>query len=450
MTECVLSYRRKRVRRGKNRHVTLQGVCDPANLREAEREARKGKKAHKGVRIFDRDAEANLARLASDIGGLRFRTSPGHECVRRCPCGKERILHKLPYFPDHIMQHALMRRIMPVLVRSYYYDSYASIKGKGMHFAAKRIERYIDENKDAGRLYYAKLDFKKFYHNIVQEKIWRSLAAKFTDKGIRHLIREVITACEEGLGIGLFPIQPFANYYTGALCRGVMARFKVRVFIYCDDIALIGRDKREVWKAVNYVRDYAEKVMEQPLHENAGVQIIDSTHFLDMVGYRFYFGHTLLRKRMKNRFKRKMHNLKDPMRRYRAAMSYKGWLMHCDGFNLWRRITGMKTFSEMNVPSFEKRDADGKRLLDGIRTSASMLADREIVFTDVELDVKSKYKKMAAVVQVEENGRKYKFFTCNHKLIETLRYINAHDGFPFRGTLVRTNNNGGLPDYAIQ
>lgn len=441
---------RKRLKRGKNRHVRIGQVYGMDNLRLADLSARKGKKARKGVRIFDRDPEGNLGRLSADIKSFSYHTSPGHDCYRECPCGKRRLLHKLPYYPDHVAHHALMRVIMPVLNKSYYHDSSASIKGRGIHYAARRIRRYIEENRDAGRLYFGKLDFVKFYALIDQERIHGCLSRKFSDKGIRYLIREAVTALDEGLGIGLYPIQPFANYYTGDLCRGVMARFSVRVFIYCDDIAIVGRDKKQVWGAINFVREYAEKSMRQPLHGNIGVQVIDEGNGLDMVGYRFFMGHTALRKRMKRRFQKKMHNLRDPARRYRVAQSYKGWLMHCDGFNLWRKTTGMKSFKDMNVPTFEKLDADGKRILEGMRTSASMLSDREIIFRDVEFDVKSKYKKTAAVVQVEDNGKRFKFFTCNQKLIETFRYVSEHDGFPFRGTLVRANGGNGLPDYMIQ
>ena len=317
-----------------------------------------------------------------------------------------------------------------------------------MHFAAQRTERYIDAHKYAGRIYYAKLDFVKFYHNINQKKINHVLSRKFGDEGIRYLIWEIVSACDEGLGIGLFPIQPMANFYTCALCRLLMALFDVWVEIYCDDMVIMGLDKKEVWRAVNSVRKYAEEVMEQPLHDNIGVQIIDEHHGLDFVGYQFFFNHTLLRKRMKAKFKQKMHRLKDPMRRYQAATSYKGWLMHCNGFNLWCKVMHMKSFKDLQVPKFEKKDADGKRMLEGTKVSASMLCGREVVFTDVELGVKSKYKKNAAIVQVEDNGQKFKFFTCNQKLIQTLEYINTHDGFPFTGTIVRANN-AGLPDYEI-
>ncbi len=440
---------RKAAKRGKNRHVTFDTIYQKATLEIADIQARKGKKQHKGVRIFDRNPKENLKKLSKALQNQTYHTSPGHDCYRKCPCGKTRLLHKLPYYPDHIVHHAMMIPIMPVLVKSYYYDSSASIKGKGMHFAEKRIRRFIDENKDAGRLYFGKLDFVQFYKHIVQSKIYNELARKFSNKGVRYLLHEVITAIPEGLGIGLYPIQPLANYYTAKLCREVMANFKVRVFIYCDDIAVVGRDKKEVWKAINYIQRYAEEVLEQPLHDNIGVQIIDDTHCLDMIGYRFYLNKTLLRKRMMKKFCRKMHNLKDPMRRYQVAQSYKGWLMHCNGFNLWCKTMEVKSFKDMHIPTFEKRDSEGKRMLEGIRMSASMLADREIIFTDVELDVKSKYKKRAAVVQVMENDKKYKFFTCNQKLIEVLSYINTHDGFPFKGKLVRVNS-GGLPDYEIQ
>ena len=443
-----LAYKRKARLRGKNRKVRIAQVYDFGNLRVADHEARRGKEAHKGVRIFDRNAEGNLQTLQQQLMTATYHTSPGHECIRHCPCGKDRLLHKLPYFPDHIENHALMQVIMPIMMRAYYYDSSASIKGKGMHFAAHRTEQFIDAHKYAGRLYYAKLDFVKFYHNINQQKIYDVLCKKFSDPGIRYLIYEIVTACEQGLGIGLFPIQPMANYYTCPLCRLVMALFDVWMEIYCDDMVIIGLNKKEVWKAVNFIMEYATDVMEQPLHDNIGVQIIDEHHGLDFVGYQFFFNHTLLRKRMKAKFKQKMHRLKDPMRRYQAATSYKGWLLHCNGFNLWCKVMDMKSFKDLQVPKFEKKDADGKRMLEGTKVSASMLCGREIIFTDVELGVKSKYKKNAAIVQVEDNGQKFKFFTCNQKLIQTLDYINAHDGFPFTGTIVRCNA-AGLPDYEI-
>lgn len=93
-----LAYKRKARLRGKNRKVRIAQVYDFGNLRVADHEARRGKEAHKGVRIFDRNAEGNLQTLQQQLMMGTYHTSPGHECIRHCPCGKDRLLHKLPYF----------------------------------------------------------------------------------------------------------------------------------------------------------------------------------------------------------------------------------------------------------------------------------------------------------------------------------------------------------------
>ena len=110
MEEKELAYKRKARLRGKNRKVTIESVASPKNLELADKKARKGKANHKGVKIHDRNRDANLAQLAKDLVNETFVTSPGHECQRLCPCGKVRKLTKLPFFPDHIAHHALMQK----------------------------------------------------------------------------------------------------------------------------------------------------------------------------------------------------------------------------------------------------------------------------------------------------------------------------------------------------
>ena len=454
-----LAYKRKARLRGKNRKVRFSMVYDMNNIRVGEKEARKGKASpknyHKGVRIFDSRPDEFIKEIHDALEARTYHTSKPTVCDQLCPCGKVRRLTKLPYYPDHIVHHALMNVSYPIMKRFYYYDSYASISGKGMHFASKRVKRYISEHAKAGRLYWIKRDFVKFYHNINQQKAFDCVCDLFGDSGIRYLFHEAVTVCEQGLGIGLFPIQPIANLYTCGVCREVMRRFEVRIFVYCDDILLIGEDKKEVWKASNFLEEYADKVMEQPLHEEVGMQVIDDEDFCDFVGYRFYMNRTHLRKRMKGTFMCRMHNIKDPMIRYQVATSYKGWLMYCDGFSFWCRVMGMKSFKELMVPKFEEVDGEGKRMLKGTRCSASIFVGREIIFRDAEIGVRSKFskngrEKKSTLIQVEEHGQLFKFFTDNQKLIKTMEYVKNQNGFPFKGTLVNTNKTGGLPDYEIE
>ena len=448
-----LAYKRKAKLRKKHRKVRAAQVSDMTNLHTAVRKSRKGKEGKKGVVIFDKDPEGNLLRLQQSLTSGTYHTSDGHDCMRRCPCGKIRKLHKLPYYPDHIEQHALMQILMPYLVKALYIESGASVKGRGMMYAKRRTERWIDENKSCGRLYFVKLDFVKFYENVDQQVIYSSLCDFFTDKGIRKLLYEVIFALPKGLGIGLYPIQTLTNFYMSILCRLVCSRYRVKVEIYCDDLVILGRSKKEVWRAVNFILEYAHSVMHQALHTNIGMQIIDETHFLDFVGYRFYFNHTLLRKRMKQKFKRKMHNLVNPMRRYQVAMSYKGWLIHCNGMNLWRKVTHMDSFDDFVMPKFEDRDAEGKRILQGRKGTVAMILNQPMTLQDVEFDVRSQFGKtgLTNIMQVQLGGVTYKLRTSNSYLVKQLHWFQENGHLPLRGwKFINWNLSGiGNPDYRI-
>lgn len=455
MEEAVreLAYKRKARLRGKNRKVRLSMASELSNIQTAVRKSRKGKAGKKGVIVYDRDAAGNNARIKAMLDTHTYHTSEGHDCMRRCPCGKVRRLHKLPYYPDHIVHHAVMQVLMPHFIKALYHESGASVKGRGMMYAKNRTARWIDEHKSAGRIYYVKLDFVKFYENVDQERIYQCLCEKFGDKGIRYALHEIITALPKGLGIGLYPIQTLTNFYMSILCRKVCEQFDVKVEIYCDDVVVMGTDKKEVWKAVHYIARYAEEEMHQPIHSGYGMQIIDETHFLDFVGYRFYFGHTLLRKRMKERFKKAMHNLRDPMHRYRAAMSYKGWLMHCDGYNLWRRTTGMQGFDDFEMPRFDERDADGKRIFQGRKGTIATILNQPMTLMDVEFGVRSKYGKegLTNLLQVQVGGIVYKIRSGNTYLAKQLRWFQEHGHLPLRGwKFINWNMTGiGNADYRI-
>lgn len=445
-----LAYIRKARKRGKNRKVRLALVSDMDNLRLAAKNSRKGKGKKRSMARFDSDADANLRALQKSLNDETFHASDGHDEERRCPCGKVRRLHILPYYPDNVKDHALMQVTMPYFNKAIFRDSSASIKGRGITYAKRRVERWIDEHKSAGRLYFCKLDFVKFYENIDQSTVYKPLARLFGNRGLRYLLRDIVLMLPKGLGIGLYPIQTIANYYTSILCRKVESQYDVKVFIYCDDMIIIGKDKQEVWRAVNYTKWYASSVMHQSLHKNIGVQIIDSNHFLDFVGFRFYFGHTLLRKRIKENFKRKMHNEKNQMRKYRSAMSYKGYMMHCNGLNLWRKTLNMERFDDFQLPQFENRDDEGKRIFDGQRMSASFFAGQVVVFLDVEFDVRSKVHKSGRsnMVSIEHHGKQFKFFTNGKKLSAQLKWCAENNKFPFEGRLKQINQNG-TPTYII-
>ena len=145
------------------------------------------------------------------------------------------------------------------------------------------------------------------------------------------------------------------------MARDVSRIQGIKLFVYCDNNPIIGTSPKAVWQAVNRIKEWADNILCQPIHTNIGVQRLDEVHPIDYCGYLFYPDHTLLRKETKYRFKRKFNKTKDrPELHQQVLASYKGWLEHCNGLNLWRKVTGMKKFSDLNIV----RNAtmrDGKR-----------------------------------------------------------------------------------------
>ena len=72
-----------------------------------------------------------------------------------------------------------------------------------------------------------------------------------------------------------------------------------------------------------------------------------------------------------------------------------------------------------------------------------MLLNRQVVFTDCELGVKSKYDRHGAVVQVrDEQGNLLKFVTSSPRLLQIFEIVSERKAFPFTGRLVNTSHSG--------
>ena len=54
---------------------------------------------------------------------------------------QKRLIFRLPYYPDRITHHAIMNVLEPIWVSIFNSDTYACIKGKGIHAAVKKVKR---------------------------------------------------------------------------------------------------------------------------------------------------------------------------------------------------------------------------------------------------------------------------------------------------------------------
>ncbi|MBS7234253.1 hypothetical protein KHA90_24970 [Flavobacterium psychroterrae] len=143
----------------------------------ADTRAQKGKSKQKGVIIHNRNKESNILKLHDILKNKVYVTSEYATFKVYEP--KERIVSKLQFFPDRITHHAIMNVLEPIFTKLFTTDTYSSIKGKGIHSAAKAVKKALADVP--GTTYCLKLDITKFYPSINHHILKNQLRRKFKD-----------------------------------------------------------------------------------------------------------------------------------------------------------------------------------------------------------------------------------------------------------------------------
>src|SRR5690606_31235224 len=90
---------------------------------------------------------------------------------------KERLVYRLPYFPDRICHHAIMNVLEPIFVASFTADTYSCIKGRGIHACSNAVKKALSDTSNTK--YCLKLDITKFYPSIDHDILKLLLRKKF-------------------------------------------------------------------------------------------------------------------------------------------------------------------------------------------------------------------------------------------------------------------------------
>jgi len=316
-------------------------IYDMENLKEAHRNARKDELFYKEVKMVDSDPEFYLSQIQQMLKDKTYKVSP-YTVQKIWDKDKERELMKLPYFPDRIIQWAVMIQIEDVFHQVFTDFTCASLRNRGIHKASKLITKYM---KDVpGTAYCLKIDVSKFYPNINHSILKQLLRKKFKDADLLELLDLIIDSIpgEKGVPIGSYLSQYIANYYLSYFDHWIKEEMGVHYVVrYMDDIVIFHHSKEFL--------HWLKKRMDEYLQENLQLKIKDSwqvfqtgTRGVDFVGYRHFYGFKLLRKVTYKRFKKKMLSIARKIRKgisicykdWCSFNSYKGWLMWCDSFRL--------------------------------------------------------------------------------------------------------------------
>lgn len=299
------------------------------NLTASELKARKGKSNQYGIQIFDKNKDEFISELQNMLINKSYSTSEYVTFKVFEP--KERIVFKLPYFPDRITHHAIMNVLEPLFTKWFTNDTYSSIKGKGIHNASNNLKKALQDKENT--VYCLKLDIVKFYPNVDHEILKKLLRRKIKDQDLLWLLDEIIDSAD-GLPIGNYLSQYFANFYLTYFDHWVKEDLQIKYYFrYADDIVILSNSKSHLHDVLFKIRTYLNDNLKLQIKSNYQIFPVKSRG-IDFVGYVHFHTHTRLRKSIKKRFAKAISKNKNTA----TINAYKGWAIHADTKNLIKKL----------------------------------------------------------------------------------------------------------------
>lgn len=308
-------------------------VISEANCIQATYEMTKDKNHNKKAMRIRRNSEAYGRRIASELSEGRWAPRPYNEHIIVEGIRKKTRNIKVPCLHDQAVHHAILRVTIPhVMKRNYFYNT-GSIPGAGQTRATRAMQRWMRRKKIFR--YAGQFDIHHFYETCPHWAVMKALERIFKDKRFLALHRRILDSMGEGLAIGFYPAQWYANIVLIYVDNQIKQRLlpKCKYVRYMDDMVILHNNRRKLKRAREEL-DRILRTMGMRLKRNWKVFRIGS-HGITFLSYRFFRGYTLLKKALLYRITRKIKKTSYQLNLHNAqsVMSYMGTLKHCNSYN---------------------------------------------------------------------------------------------------------------------
>lgn len=309
---------------------TLYDVANYGNLLVAHANAKRLKSKYYGVKRCENNKEKYLHKLETYLLDGTYHTSEYHHKII-IDSGKERMISKLPYYPDRIVHWAIINQLEELFIQSFSPNSHAAIPNRGIHSALSQTRALLRNPENA---YCLKIDIKKYFQNVNHEILKEKLSQFSGDDGLTKLLFENVDSFPEGIPIGNYTSQYFANIYLTSFDYfiGATGHSHVR---YMDDVIIFGKSSEELHQLYPVLKRYLNEILDVDIKSNWQVFPVHSRG-IDFVGYRSYPNRVLLRKstflRMRKRLSKVAKTLSTGVltNHDRSVIaSYAGWVHFC-------------------------------------------------------------------------------------------------------------------------
>ena len=332
------------------------------NLKLADIKARRGKygesrkKTRMEIAKFDEHRDFLIKRLHENLKNHMFMTSPYSTFKVYEP--KERIIYRLPYYPDRIVHHAILNILEPIWRKTFTYNTYSCVPGKGIEGCAKRVKKIIRKYKYSKHLYCLKIDIKKFYPSVNHEILKEIIEHKIKDQDVLWLLDDIIDSVE-GLPIGNYTSQYLGNLYLCYFMHKINEVYKLDATEYADDIVFFSESKSKLHKIFReFIKPYMEKILELTIKPNWQVFPVAKNRndkhgrSIDYLGYKFYREEIGLRKSIKINFnkaaKKFLHSNPNPTKKELNITigPWLGWIKHSNSSYLLKAVIGDELYNK--------------------------------------------------------------------------------------------------------
>lgn len=349
-----------------------------SDLTRAFYDASRHKRNKPYQRLFAARLDKNLEALCDELINRTYKPLPSTCFLINDPKLREVFAAN---FRDRIVHHLYYNYTHEWLERTFIYDSYSCIKGRGTHFGIDRLEHHIlcESQNYSQRCYVLKMDIKGYFMHINRQRLLditlrqlRRLRQNFgsslldfleylsreiillnpTDgcimKGNRaewlHLPKEKSLFCSPlgcGLPIGNLTSQLFSNVYLNELDQYMKREVKCKHYgRYVDDFYVVSCDRDFLRSLIPRVRYFLLQNLNLYLHEGK-VRIYNASFGVDFLGaylkpYRRYVNNPTLH-RIKKKLPLVEHET-SPKHIQARLNSWLGIMGHYSSTHLQRKL----------------------------------------------------------------------------------------------------------------
>ena len=212
------------------------------NLQLAHKNAQKGKRHYPEVVKVNAREEWYLTDLQKQLQDKSFVNSE-YKTFTKYGGKKNRIIYRLPYYPDRIVHHAIMNVCEPIWQSTLIRDTYAALKGRGIHDGVNRMKKFLQDRDNT--LYCLKFDIQKFYPGINNDILFYDiLPKKIKCKDTLWLLGKIVYSTL-GLPIGNYLSQIKGNLFLSPFDWFIKQTKRIKYFArYCDDLVILRNSKQ--------------------------------------------------------------------------------------------------------------------------------------------------------------------------------------------------------------